>query len=59
MRFLGEASTRVKAQAIADALRSTQPCVLHEAWTRARSELVTTLGAMPLSSLALVTPTRA
>ena len=117
MRFLGQAPTRTKAQAIADALCSTQafvpqvvgplvkagwvrsdpgpaggytlavslddvsvldvieavdgptdtgrcvvadgacdrehPCVLHEAWMRARDELIATLASMPLSSLAL------
>jgi Rrf2 family protein len=32
------------------------PCVLHVAWSRARGELERTLGAMPLSSLAVGVP---
>jgi Rrf2 family protein len=31
---------------------SAMPCILHLAWNRARAELVRTLGAMSLSSLA-------
>lgn len=27
------------------------PCVLHDAWTRARGELIATLGSMPMSSI--------
>ncbi len=38
----------VVADAACDA---DQPCVLHEAWTRARHELMRTLGSMPMASL--------
>lgn len=36
-----------------DACNSNEPCVLHEAWTRARLDLMRTLAAMPLSSIGL------
>ena len=37
------------------ACNSSSPCVMHVAWSTARSELVRVLGEMPLSALALVT----
>ena len=34
------------------ACKASVPCVMHLAWSRARSELVRTLGEMPMSTLA-------
>ncbi len=36
---------------VGDACNQDEPCVLHEAWTRARRELIRTLGSMPMSSI--------
>lgn len=43
----------------ARACGATSPCVMHLAWSRARAELVNTLGAMPLSEVPAIDTTDA